>query len=145
MKISKHWRKLLGEVWPLPNSNLSFLYYTKSLFSFDGNPPTGIAIKIYRTQEIIDLESVDGKEDMPPFEKRMFFYLDGAELPIIYSSNDGTAYMIIGEVERKVIPVAGASVYGSSPFLLPGKHITKVMIKTKAGKVLEYEWSFVIK
>lgn len=108
-------------------------------------PSTGIAVKIYRTQEIVDLEAVDGKEDLPEFDKRIFFYLDGAELPMIKLFESGGAYLIIGESGRKFIPVAGEYLYGASPFLLPGEHTMKVLIKTKAGKVLEYEWYFFIK
>lgn len=132
----------IGDVWPPPNRHLSMLCYLKSMINWGNNPPTSVAVKIYRTTEIINEEAVDlgTNEEMPRFEDRISFYIDGVKLPLLYQQDSGSVWMI----DRKEIPVSGAYVYGYSPFLWYGEHKARLMIKTKSGKILEYEWLFYI-
>lgn len=69
--------------------------------------------------------------ELPVFAKSVSLYVDGKELEIGHIS-----YRII-DLEFKFVTIL-------NPFLLPGKHISKIVLLLPSGETLEYEWQFEI-
>ena len=77
-----------------------------------------------------------------PFKERVILYIDGKNaVKTIYWEEQSAPLSPIG-VD---LELASAYIIGSNIFLFPGDHIAKVVIITKSGEVLEYEWQFKIR
>ena len=102
----------------------------------------GVNVKTFSNNELVKLESssIDNK-NMGPFEDRVILYLDNkiARGTIVWHEQDAplTSDGLHSEL-------AGAYIFGSNTFLFPGNHKAKLIINTKSGKILEYEWLFTI-
>jgi hypothetical protein len=128
-------------VWPPATSKtLINCSTTKGLgYIPEAEIEVGIGINM---DSIWDLEMLrSNTEDLPPFPDRVILYVDGEQVPITKRAEGGGAYFI-GDTE---LDLAGWYFLGSNHFVHPGDHQAKIMIATRSGKTLEFEWHFIKK
>jgi hypothetical protein len=78
---------------------------------------------------------------LPSFPDRVSLYIDEEQVPITDRAEGGGTYFI-GDTD---LDLAGWYLFGSDRFLPLGRHVAKLVIATRSGKILEYEWHFRIK
>jgi len=133
----------ITEVWPLPGSALLAGCYAKSL---SGNvfSPNARGIKIgMDIGSIVELLAYDSAHG--PFSDRVSLYVDGKEI-----SNSTLDILDLGP--EFLLPNGGKTSYSLGAYyafswaspLSSGFHTAKLVIVTQSGKLLEYEWYFVI-
>jgi hypothetical protein len=131
----------LEDIWPPPQAEMNLgCYVRKSLFN--NLRGAGFSVVI-NTDGIYKLEfSQPSNKDTTPFPDRVSLYMDGEKiLPDRYASGGG-AWV---DSEENDLGLAGWYWLGSSKLLFFGDHTAKVVIATRSGKNLEYEWQFKIK
>lgn len=135
-------------VWPLPQSKISSICYLKSR----NNTPLqirgrGISVEIH-PMSFVDLEfSQQNNNSDQTFKERVFLYVDGTLVQntsrIVF--DDLVGIEIIKDGKKYLVPgISGGYIFSWTPFLLPGNHIAKIIIYTKAGEALEYQWDFLV-
>jgi len=129
----------IERVWPPSESETWLGCYIRRYIL----PPSGIGVGV-----AVDMDSIwelevpqSNKLDLPSFPNRVSLYVDEQQVPITQRLEGGGAYFI-GDTE---LDVAGWYFFGSHQFTPPGEHLAKVVIATRSGKILEYEWRFRIK
>lgn len=143
----------ITSIWPAPNDEVWGSWYALSLKTalpgaFPGR--VGITIEIRPGKGITPFELVakDKHATNLPLEKRVNLSLnDGlidAGNPIV-CLNDLTAILEPNNKSDYGSGLAGRYIFCWPVSLPPGKHIAKLSVSTRAGEVLEYEWTFIIK
>jgi hypothetical protein len=138
----------INKVSPAPDSQVTFgCYHRRILELFMRRAPLslagdqGISAKI-STGSFINQELPNpNHEDTLPFEDRVSLYVDEQKQNKWFGSTLHAGF--VGSPSN-IIPVAGQYIFGSYSFLLPGNHTAKLIIVTRSGKTLEYEWHFKI-
>jgi len=134
----------IESVWPPPQTEtLLSCYIKRYLLVFPAGTGIGVTID---TQSIRDLEITQlASTDVPPFPERVFLYVDGDQVQINRKSEGGGALFTTVDDKYVDLGLAGWYFFGSGKFLSFGDHEAKVVIATKSGQTLEYEWTFTIK
>lgn len=131
----------LEDIWPPPQAEMYLGCYVRESL-FNNMHGAGFSVMI-TTDEIYKLEVLQpSNKDTSSFPDRVSLYMDGEKvLPDRYASGGG-AWV---DSEENDLGLAGWYWLGSSKLLFFGDHTAKVVIITRSGKILEYEWRFKVK
>ncbi|MGB8983151.1 MAG: hypothetical protein WCC12_14845 [Anaerolineales bacterium] len=129
----------IENVWPPSESETLLGCYVKRYLW----PRSGIGVGV-----AIDMDSIwqlelpqSSSQVASSFPDRVFLYVDGNQVPITSRWEGGGTYRV-GDTE---LDLAGWYFFGSNHFVLPGDHRGRVVVVTKSGETLKYEWAFRIR
>lgn len=134
----------IESLWPPPESETWFGCYVKRyLLVLPSGTGVGLTIDTANIWELEILQPSSG--ELSPFQDRVFLYVDGEQVPLNRQAEGGGSRFITVNNQYVDLELAGWYFFGSSRFLSLGDHLAKVVIFTKSGETLEYEWRFKIK
>lgn len=140
--------KFIYSMWPPPQGKISTICYIKSRNKTPLDLRSrGISVELH-IASIVDLEIPQKEnEGYQQFKERVFLYVNGVLIPNssravfenligIEITKDGNTYLMPD--------LSKAYIFSWTPMLTPGHHTANIVINTKSGNVLEYQWSFLI-
>ena len=134
----------IESLWPPAKSETLLGCYIKT-YLLVAPSGTGVGLRI-DTESIWKLEmGQSNNEVLPSFQDRVFLFVDGEQVPINRRAEGGGSWFTTVDGKSVDFELAGWYFFGSSRFMSLGDHLAKVVINTKSGKTLEYEWRFRIK
>lgn len=141
-------------VWPEPNETVWLYWYDFFLVTKSRHDDQyGISVRLDTARGISNYEFVDKDKldkSLPPFYERVYLFLNGRQL-----SNSKEDRLFYADLVAELRDNQQGKVFSpdlSAHYILnwvvdlyPGKHKAKLLIKTRLGEVLEYEWGFTVK